>query len=164
MTTVNLRALIRDIAENSSLRGPREIAAKVAENIPAKQVRAALAEALVAYVREELTRARATSAPVLPGNVNSARSSKVAAIRDAWRRTLAGQFHVGAGVWQRLADCSREQVMFLAAERREMAERNAAAADMFDRLGAAMRKRHAKVVADLSEPVLAELLSAAVAS
>jgi hypothetical protein len=163
MTTLNLRALIRDIADNSSLRGPREIAAKVAESIPNRQVRAALAEALVAYVREELTRARATTAPVLTGNVNSARSSKVAAIRG-WRRTLVGQFHVGAGVWQRLADCSYEQVVFLAAERREMAERNAAAADMFDHLGATMRKRHAKVVADLPEPVLAELLSVAVAS
>lgn len=163
--SLNLHALIREIADGSSLRGPREIAAKVAENIPTKHVRAALAEALVAYVREELTRARAIH-PVTPaaGNVNSGRSSKVAAIRDAWRRTLAGQFHVGAGQWERLADCSYEQVAFLATERRDQAERNAAAADMFERLGKAMRKHAATVVADVPESTLAQILNAEVAS
>lgn len=162
--TVNLRDLIREVADGSSLRGPREIAEKVAENIPAKHVRAALAETLVAYVREELTRARAVPVSPAAGKANSARSSKVRAVREAWRRVLAGQFHVGEGRWERLADCSYEAVTFLANERREMAARNAAAAEMFERLGEQMRQHRASVVAELPEPLLAEILSAEAAS
>lgn len=160
MSNVDLRAMIREVADGSSLRGPREIAAKVAENVPAKNLRAALAEALVAYVREELTRLRAVpTSTAAPGNRNSGRSSKVAAIREAWRRTLAGQFHVGKGRWEKLADCTYEQVAFLATERREQAERNAAAAAVFERLGEAMRKARAAVVADMPDETLAEILS-----
>lgn len=160
MSAIDLRAMVREIADGSSLRGPREIAAKVAENVPAKQVRAALAEALVAYVREELTRARAVpAAPAPAGNRNSGRSSKVAAIREAWRRTLAGQFHVGEGRWARLAECSYEQVAFLAAERRDQAARNAAMAAVFERLATAMRTHGAAVVGDVPDETLAEILS-----
>lgn len=156
----DLHALVRSVSDGGGLLGPREIAAKVAENVPAKLRLAALEEALVPYVREYLTRARSVR-PLIPvsGSRNSARSSKVAAIRDGWRRTLAGQFHVGSGQWQVLADCSYENVLFLAAERHENARRSAAAAGMFDALADAMKSAGVDRAGDLSESVLADVLS-----
>lgn len=165
-----LRSLVRAVTETSGLRGPREIAAKVAENVPDGQLRAALAEALVAYVRESLTRQRrilnltTLSAPSHVGALNSARSSKVAAIRESWRRTLAGQFHVGHGQWEVLADCSVAQVAFIAHERREHARRNAHVAGMFDELAVAMKRRKATRVGDLPGPTLAQILTSEVAA
>ena len=156
----DLHALVRDIAD-SGLLGPREIAAKVAENVPGSRLREALALALVPYVREFLTRARqpVVVSPQKARNVNSARSAKVQAIREGWRRVVSGQFHVGNGQWQVLADCSYEQVMFLVAERQEQARRNAAAAEMFERLADVMKRRKVARVGDLPESVLADILT-----
>lgn len=164
----DLSGLVRSVTDGSGLRGPREIAAKVAENVPARQRLAALEQALIPYVREYLTRAR-NAAPVTPisaapRNRNSANSSRVTAIREAWRKTLVGQFHVGHGQWAVLADCSFDAVMFIAGERRENARRNAAAADMFERLADAVRVASADRVGDLPESVLAEILTVEVAA
>lgn len=164
----DLLGLVRSVTDGSGLRGPREIAAKVAENVPARQRLAALEQALIPYVREFLTRARSV-APVTPiqagpRNRNSANSSRVSAIREAWRKTLTGQFHVGHGQWSVLADCSFDAVMFIAGERRENARRNAAAADMFERLADAVQAASADRVGDLPEWVLAEILTVEVAA
>lgn len=160
----DLHALVRSITEGSSLRGPREIAAKVAENVPAGKRLAALEEALVPYVRIYLQHARQPASPAptaaRTGNRNSARSSKAAAIREGWKKTLAGQFHVGGGEWQTLADCSYENVMFLAGERRTTAARTAAVAEMFETLAEAMREAKVKHVRELPESVLAQILTA----
>ncbi len=158
----DLHALVRSVTDGSSLRGPREIAAKVAENVPANKRLAALEDALVPYVRIYLQHARqpASPAPKQTGNRNSARSSKVTAIREGWKKTLAGQFHIGAGEWQALADCTYENVAFLAAERRDVAARTVAAAEMFEALANAMRKAKVNHVRDLPESVLAQILTA----
>lgn len=157
----DLHALVRSVTDGSGLLGPREIAAKVAENVPANKRLAVLQEALVPYVRIYLQHARQpiSAAPTGTGNRNSARSSKVSAIREGWRKTLAGQFHVGGGEWQTLADCSYENVAFLAAERRDVAARTIAAAEMFEALAKAMRKAKVDHVRELPESVLARILT-----
>jgi hypothetical protein len=162
----DLHSLVRSVTDGSGLRGPREIAAKVAENVPAGKRLTALEEALVPYVRVYLQHARqpAPPAPTGVGARNSARSSKVHAIREGWRRTLAGQFHVGAGHWQVLADCSYENVTFLAGERHENARRSAATAAMFDQLAEAMRSDGVDRVGDLPDSVLAQILATEVAA
>lgn len=162
MTDFDLHAVVRSVTETSGLLGPREIAAKVAENVAQKHLRQALAVALVPFVREELTRRRAP-APLAPrpatSNRNSARSPKVRAVREAWRKVLAGQVHVGRGQWQVLADCSYENVLFLATERHETARRTAASGDRFQRLADAMKKHKVGRVSELPDAVLAEILS-----
>lgn len=163
MTDFDLHALVRSVTETSGLLGPREIAAKVAENVPRAKLRDALAAALVPFVREDLTRLRATAPigprPSAPSNRNSARSPKVRAVREAWRKVLAGQVHVGHGQWQVLADCSYDNVVFLANERHEVARRTAASGDRFERLASAMKKHKVSRVSELPESVLAEILS-----
>lgn len=155
----DLRANVRKVTEESSLRGPHEIAAKVAENVPPTHLRKALALALVDFVRQELMKARRSNLDLGIARVRSNPSARVAAIRDGWRRTLAGQFHIGNGQWEILANCGYEQVVFLAAERHEHARRNAAAGAMFEALAAAIQSHGVTRAGDLPEQVLAGILS-----
>ena len=162
----DLRALVRQVATETSLRGPEEITAKVVEMVPDKHLRAALLLTLPDTVRRVLFQdrqpveryARQTEKQTA-GNVNSARSSMSKRIREGWRRTLAGQFHIGHGQWKVLGECTYDEVMFLSAERQAHAEANAAAAAMFARLAAAMKRRKATTAGDLPEKVLVELLT-----
>lgn len=156
--TFSLRAEIKKVVDETDLTDPRDIAAKVAENVPAKLLRDALAQALPELVRVELTRAR--SGQPAPTAAPANRSSKVAAIRDAWRRHLRDRIHVGRGVWQMLADCTAENLRVAADERRQNAAANLAAADRFDRYAAALEEHKVARFADLPESVQAELLGA----
>jgi len=155
----DLRTNVRKVIEESSLRGPQEIAAKVAENVPQKHLRTALSSALVEFVRQELQKARRPLAPVSGSRPRSNPSAKVAAIREGWRRTLAGQFHVGDGRWQVLADCGYGEVLFLAGERFEHARRTNVAGQMFEALAEAIQGHGVDRAGDLPEPVLADILS-----
>lgn len=159
----DIHQTIRSTIAGSSLRGPREIAGKVAENVPQKHLRSVLAATLQEFVRQELQKARRPLSPVASAP-RSGRSAKVSAIRDGWRKTLAGQFHVGNSEWQVLADCSYENVQFLAAERHEHARRTAAAGAMFDALAEAMKAHGVDRVGDLPESVLASILTQEVAA
>lgn len=153
----DLRTNVRKVIEESSLRGPQEIAAKVAENVPQKYLRKALATSLVEFVRQELQKARRPLSPVSRPRSNP--SAKVAAIREGWRKTLAGQFHVGSGRWEVLANCGYDEVMFLAGERFEHARRTNAAGQMFEELAEAIQAHGVGRAGDLPEQVLADILS-----
>lgn len=157
MGEFNLKAEIRKVVDTTDLASPDDIAAKVVENIPAKLLRSALMQCLPELVRVELGRARGLH-PITP---QSYRSSKVAGIRAAaedWRRRLRDRVHVGRGVWLLLADCSAENFRFAAEERRVNAERSLAAADQYNRFGAACEKHSVARFADLPEAVQAQLL------
>ncbi len=157
--TFDLRALVRQVITGSSLRGPREISAKVLEMIPPDKLRAALAIVLPEYVRIMLHDSPGTPSRTGAGNLNSARSPKVRAQREYWREMLTKQRHVGHGKWKQLAECSYDEVMFLASERADIARRTAAAGEMYEAVAAEMKKRKVAVVADLPEATLARLLA-----
>lgn len=152
----NLKVEIKKIIDTTDLADPRDIAVKVAESIPAKLLREALAQALPELVRVELGRVRQYNpAPTTGPN----RSSKVTAIRDAWRRHLRDRIHIGRGVWQMLADCTAENFRAAAEERRVNAARSLALADRYDRYAEACETHGVDRFADLPESVQAELLA-----
>jgi len=65
------------------------------------------------------------------------RSSKVAAIRDRHIDYFAQRVYAN-GEWKMLGDCTPEDVLDLAAQRREVAARNAAKAEEYEALHARM--------------------------
>jgi hypothetical protein len=171
----SVAALVRRLIAETSLRGPRELGDKATEMVPAKHLRDALRQAMPHLVRYELQHDRRYTPPAaatsrqartgeaserMPGrNVNSARSSKAAAIREGWRKVITGQFHVGGKKWEVLADCSYEQVVFMAGERREKAAKNSWWAGRFTETAQEMRKHGVNRVGDLPEDVLRRLFT-----
>lgn len=80
------------------------------------------------------------------------RSGRLAAIRDrhaAWKRAR----YVIDGTWKMLADCTVDDVLALAAQRRDVAARNTAEAERFDQLARVMKDAGAVTVADLDDDV-----------
>src|SRR5688572_9456756 len=138
MSDFNLKHEIKKVIDSTDLANPHDIAAKVAESIPAKLLRVALAQALPELVRVELGRARTHAVP--QPTTASNRSSKVTGIREAWRRHLRDRVHVGRGIWQMLADCTAENFRAAAEERRANAAANLAAADRYDGYAEACEK------------------------
>lgn len=159
MTTFDLRAAVRHVLDTTDLADPRDIATKVAENVPANQRIYALTTALDPYVREAIQRRR-NSNPIIGSASPRTGSSKVAAIQ-AYARALRDQVHVGAGAWKPLGDCTYDDLMFAAEERREHARQNAAAAERYQTLADLVRDEGAARVADLPVEVLRDRLGGA---
>lgn len=166
MSDFSLRAAVRDVIDSTDLADPRDVAAKVAESIPSKELRRALAEALATFVRVEFGRGRMASNhphPVAPPEVATpARSAKVAAFRvhaEQWRRKLRDRIHVGGSEWLLLADCSFENLTLAAEERRQLAVSNAAAADRYERYAKAVEAAGVERFGDLPESTLRDLLA-----
>lgn len=148
--TFDLRAAVADVS--ADLTDIDEIASKVAENVPSRELRATLTEALRPYVREFITRRRATNpvlAPASAAAVRPARSDKVARIRAMGRAWLRENIHVGDGERKQLADCTYQDLMFAAEERRENARRNLAKADRFEEIANMLNDRGVSTVAEL---------------
>ncbi|OKI16542.1 hypothetical protein [Streptomyces sp. CB03911] len=179
MDDFNLRSLVREVLGGTTMTDPTQIAREVDRRISEDDCRDALRQALRGYVREEITRmrrhhdveepvAQATlvsnvtpmasggaggpSAPVR--TVKPVRSAKVAGIREWWSSKLLEPYHVGEKVYRRLGDCSFEDLLFAAAERREHAARNAARAEWFEQLAETVRAAGVSRVRDLSTDVL----------
>jgi hypothetical protein len=163
---MNLRKLVAETLESSAALTPSDLAAEVAAQIPARKVREVLAEALTPYVHQVIQHNRSLPADhtqresqsqVVGGNP----SSKVAAIRDWSRAQLRQRYHVGRGEWKFLGDFTFEDCMFAAQERREMAARNAAKAELFEALAERMKTAGAGTVSDLPVDELPEMGHAA---
>jgi hypothetical protein len=141
MTDFNLHQVVADVLDGSDLASPEEIAARVAENVGSKQLRAALAQSLPHYVSRVIQNRRASNVILNPNAVqgpvaNSGRSAKVMGIRNAWARALADRLHVADG-YKLLGECTYNDLMFAAEERRDHARRNSVKADQY----AAVAKR-----------------------
>ncbi len=129
MTELILRRLVRDVLTESDEADPGTLADAVLARIPKAQVRQALAQTLRLYVRQVISETRTGSNAPLPAPMGSA---KVAAIRDGWQRRLHDRVHVGGGEWKLLAACTYDDLLAAAGERRDLAERNAAWARVYD--------------------------------
>lgn len=149
MTEFDLRAAVIEVLDTTSLTEPSDIAAQVAKDVPAKQLRAALTEALVSFVANVNQRRRMNN-PLLghAPQVRSGRSTKVAGIANWWAAALRDRVHVDGG-WKLLRDCTFDDLMFAAAERREHARRNEAKADQYETLAKLLREHSVDRVADL---------------
>lgn len=165
-TAFSLRALIREVAEDSALADPGALAKEVAKRLPEEHVQDAYEEMPRHYVREVITSSRALRPQPRPfedapgGTVKAApvgRSQKVQAIRDWWRSVLRQRLHVGpAGTdWELLGDANAEQLRFAAGERREMAASNLANAEKLEALAALLDEHGVATANELPDGVLA---------
>lgn len=144
------KALIREVLDDTDLDEPGAVAVEVARRTPDDAVRSAYEGLLRQVVVNELSRSRdAVPRPVrrVPN-----RSSRVAAVRSAHERWLA-QRVLAQGVWKRLGACDVVDVLDLAAQRREVAARNAYTALQYEELARRMKDTGAVTVADLPEDV-----------
>lgn len=154
----DLRKVVAEFLDTTDLTDFREMAAEVAGVVPSRQLRAALAEALVGYIAN-VNQNRRNANPVLNGNGQQKqnRSVKVAGIAAMHRRMLRDLVHVGNSANKRLGDCTYEDLMFAAGERREIARLTAAKADRYEWLAKQLHAHSVDRVADLPPEVLADM-------
>lgn len=157
----NLRATVEDFLDVSDITDFRVISAELAKAIPARHLRAALAEALVRYVAT-VNQQRRSANPLLDGGAaRPTRSAKVAGIAAWHQRMLRDLVHVGHSVNKRLGDCTYEDLMFAAEERREIARQTVAKADRYEWLAKQLHANNVDRVAELPPDVFAEMEAAA---
>lgn len=156
---MDLRQIIRDeLATHDGPVAVSEVAAAVAGQVPAKSRAAALEVALAHMVRDVIIQQRPTTPTPAP---TSAKSWKRAAIRERFGRAeLSARYATESG-YKALGDFDYDELVALADRCREMASRNAARAERFDRVAAAMKKAGVERVADLPDADLDDLGSAA---
>lgn len=158
----DLRKVVADFLDATDLTDFRQMAAEVAGAVPSRQLRAALTEALAGYIAN-VNQNRRNANPVLNGDgrPRQNRSVKVAGIAAMHQRMLRDLVHVGNSANKRLGDCTYEDLMFAAGERREIARLTAAKADRYEWLAKQLHAHNADRVADLPPEVLADMEAAA---
>lgn len=144
-----LRTLVKDLLDQSDEAQPDKLARLVADAVPTEYLRGVLAETLEGYVRVIIDRRRSGN-PLIGWSgappITDTRSAKVQGIRDAW---LQDRVHVGSGTWKHLGDCTYQDLMHAALERRRMARLSNEAADRFEALAGILRGRGVGTVAEL---------------
>ena len=166
MSDLNLRALVREVIDTSTLSSPADIADEVLRRIGPRDTKAALAQALRAFVRqcvsEQRMPVRLTHVEAQYDAKGNARpvqqvfipSAKQAAIRDDWRRQ-ARLFKVqGEDGWKSLLDCTTADLLHAAASREQQGKRNLAKAKQYRALASTLRDHDAATVGELPEDVL----------
>lgn len=148
MTEFDIREAVRSVIDETDLTAPEDIAAKVAESVPARQLRPVLADVLRDYVRLELGRERRHNELPLPG-----RSAKRAAIAEYGQRWLRDRVSV-ANEWKMVGDCTQDDCLAVAAERRENARRNEAMAELWEARAALLKRHRVRRLADLPADAL----------
>lgn len=88
------------------------------------------------------------------------RSVKVSAIRDGWQKRLHDRVHV-SGSWKLLRYCTYEDLLFAAAERRDIADSNAAAARQYDAWARLINEHDVATFGDLPAEALMSALGQA---
>jgi hypothetical protein len=154
MTDFDLRALVREVCDHSTVADPLMLAKEVNRRIKQADRDAALESALPLVVQNELGRLRMRHHAPIPGTPQPSR--KVAGIREMWRRTLRDRINVGPDVsdWKFLADCTAEDLDYAAALREEHARRNAARAAQYRRLAELLNGHGVSTVGELPESAL----------
>ncbi len=154
----NLRALVRECVRSSITADPGLIAtivfSQIADEDHAEALDQALREIVREVIREERMRTQITSPQV-------GASAKVQGIRDHWQRALRDQIYVAEGEWKFLGDCTQDDLMFAAEQRREQASRLRAKAAQYDVLRGLLDEHGVKQVRDLPADVLVTSLGRA---
>lgn len=159
----DLRALIREVCNTSTMTDPASIAKEVGRRIGRNQQADALDQALPLVVQHVISRYRAISVPQQRTAPAPNRSRKVASIRETWRRMLRDRIAVGPAVgdWKFLGDCTADDLAYAAAIREDHARRNAARAEQLRQLVDLLVEHGVETVGQLPDQVLAARLEAA---
>lgn len=149
---MNLRDRIRELSVDTGVVDAHTLTAKLLPQLTPAEVRDALGVILPDYIRGVL------GIPWAPPEVAPPAAgpgpSRARAVREAWRAELHKTVTTPGGA-KHVADCTVEDVLFLAADRRSQAADLVARAEQFDRLHAEMVKARKKRVGDLPVKVLA---------
>jgi hypothetical protein len=133
----SLRAVVRAVLAASDALDPHTLAVEVDALLSDRQRRAAFPGLLRGYVADVIRaerNARPGAAPEAPPRPYVP-SAKVAGIASWWAARLADRYSV-AGVWMRLGDMTRADLLAAAAERRAHAAATVAVAERLERVAA----------------------------
>lgn len=158
--TFSLRHVVHDVLTETDLADPSDVANAVLARIPEDLSRVALAQALRGYVRQVIGQARMTRPEQDTEQKPTGRSWKRDALREGWRDRLHDRTHVENG-WKLLAECTYEDLLAAAAERRDLAERNLASAQQYEKWASLVSEYGVETFGDLPAAVLAEALGRA---
>lgn len=156
MTEFNLRSVIADVLDSTDLADPAEVAEEAYRRLTVDDYAAALQQVLRQFARLVMM-SRRSHMPVAV-HPKAPASWKVAAIREGWRRHLQDRLFTPAG-WKLLRDCTRDDLLYIAAERRRIADENLATAERFEKLAGHLVGT--ATCASLPEDVLADALGRA---
>lgn len=166
----DLKALIREVADESQHADPGAIAEEVAKRVPNKHLRSAFREMLRPFVRQLVATGRTFPAPMTRETASTGSSdTKPRPANRSWKRTgiyrwasvLRERVHVGASDWKFLGDCDRDDLGFIASERRTLAEANLLKAEQYEKLLALLDEHGAATVRDLPEKALEDTFGGA---
>jgi len=159
----DLRALIREVADASTVADPGVLVAEVSARIAPEDRGAALDQCLRSVVVVMLSQMRMFShspdgqrsddthgRPAAGGSP----SHKGARIREHWRKALRDRMPVGDGEWKFLAECTGVDLDYAAGLREDHAARTLAHAEQLRRLGKLLVEHDADTVGDLPDDVL----------
>ena len=159
----DLRALIREVADASTVADPGVLVAEVSTRIAPKDRAAALDQCLRSMVVMMLSQMRMSSN--YPGDrdggdshyrpaAGGSPSHKGARIREHWRKALRSCLPVGDGEWKFLAECNETDLDYAATLREDHAAQTLAQAERLRRLRKLLAEHSADVVGDLPDDVL----------
>lgn len=170
----DLKALIREVAAESAHADPGALAEEVDKRVPDEHLREAFREMLRQFVRQMVVTSRTFPAPTVRDAAEPAQASSPAPARPAnrswkrngiykWASVLRERVHVGVGAadWKFLGDCDREDLGFIAEERRALAEANIVKAEQYEKLRALLDEHRAATVRELPEQALEDTFGGA---
>lgn len=171
MSEFNLRALIREVADTSTIADPDTLAKEVASRIGRNHVRAALEQALPSLVQAMLSRQRGSF--IVPGDQmrvgpqgldvagapTSNRSRKVQGIRSMWAAQLRERICVGPKSYKFFGDCDADDLNSAASVREDHARQNAANAARLREIADLLTKHGVDTVRELPDSILGAALS-----
>lgn len=161
VTNFDLRSLVREKLTTTDEADPGIIAGQVIAAIPKSQYGSALTQVMRHFVRQIISETRGTNAGSNIRAIRPSASWKGQGIRDGWQKRLRDRVHVGGSEWKLLADCSYDDLMTAAAERQQLADRNASWARTYKEFALAVSEAEVATFGDLSTEAQMHLLGGA---
>lgn len=151
----DLHSLIARALDESPIADPNVIAREIATQLPDAELRSALEVVLPGYVITAATRHRNAVLGSVPhvGDAVGSRRWQVAA------SVLSARVHTGSE-WKLLRNCTRDDLLGAAEQRRSLAAGIEKQAERFEALATLMLQRGAAVAADLGENQIREVMAA----
>lgn len=168
----NLHSVIREVRDEMTSPDPRMLTKEVNQRIKPADRDTALEQALAIAVYNVISRSRYSTSPDDHAQVDAQdrdvgggpqRSSKVAGIREAWRRVLESWTNTGPGPgeFKFLGDCTASDLEYTVSINEEHARRTLANAAKNRRLAELIAEHGVTVVRELPDETLARVLGGA---
>jgi hypothetical protein len=160
----DIRDLVLTEAETEP--SPHVVAARIVDKLAgdADALRIALSLAAPGWVASLIRRPHMvrSGAPVayVDGEGHRRASAKTAGLVDWYLTRLRASVNVGTGQWKRLADCTPDDLRYMATVRYQQAKANEAAAERYRKLGLACQEKGVAIVAELPAEIGKAILSA----